>query len=224
MLDSILDSLFGNKTVTKKVVSSNVSDRTKKRKSIIRKFKNVDPNDNLKRARIAKELLNVSRAEGERRAARKFYKDETALNNLKNRIKTSTSINEKLSLARQGKRLATKKQKEFWENLINKLQKRKQDRNSAVMSKKEVPIAIDKSKEQEKDEDKDMEEIEEKRERDIEENKSEEDSGNDIEEPEEEDENEEEIEEAEEDENENEEDEGEDAEESDNDVNDKDEN
>ena len=80
MLDSILDSLFGNKTVTKKVVSSNVSDRTKKRKSIIRKFKNVDPNDNLKRARIAKELLNVSRAEGERRAARKFYKDEIEAN------------------------------------------------------------------------------------------------------------------------------------------------
>ena len=225
MFDSILGSLFGNKTETKKIVSGNVvSDRIKRRKSIIQKFKSVNSNDNLKRAGIAKELLSVSRTEGERKAARKFYKDETELNNLKNKIKVSDSINEKLSLARQGKRLATKKQKEFWENLINKLQKRKQDRNSAVMSKKEVPIAIDKSKEQEKDEDKDMEEIEEKRERDIEENKSEEDSGNDIEEPEEEDENEEEIEEAEEDENENEEDEGEDAEESDNDVNDKDEN
>lgn len=222
MLDSILGSLFGNKTVTKKVVSGNVSDRTKKRKLIIRKFKNIDPNDNSKRAKMAKELLNVSKTEGERKAARKFYKDETELNNLKNKIKVSDSVNEKLSLARQGKRLATKKQKEFWEKLINKLQKRKQDRDNAVMSKKEVPIATDKSKEQEKD--KDMEEIEEKRERDIEENKPEEDSGNDIEEPEEEDENEEETEEAEEDENENEEDEGEDAEESDNDVNDKDEN
>lgn len=127
MLDLILGSLFGNKPETKKVITSNFLNRIKKRKLIIQKFKSIDPNNNLKRASIAKELLNVSKTEGERRAARKFYKDETALNNLKNKIKISDSINEKLSLARQGKRLATKQQKEFWENLVNKLQQEKKE-------------------------------------------------------------------------------------------------
>src|SRR3990167_10119393 len=157
MFDSILGSLFGNKkTETKKAVSSNVLNRIKRRKLIIQKFKNINPNDNSKRAKTAKELLSVSKTEGERKAARKFYKDETTLSNLKNKIKSSDSINEKLSLARQGKRLATKQQKEFWENLINKLQKRKQARTSAIESRKEALVITDTSKEQDKEEDKDM--------------------------------------------------------------------
>ena len=213
MFDSILGNLFGNKKEIKKTVSSNVLNRIKRRKLIIQKFKSIDPNDNLKRARVAKKLFSVSRTEGERKAARKFYKDETALNNLKNRIKSSDSINEKLSLARQGKRLATKQQKEFWENLINKLQKRKQARTSATESKKEVLVTTDTSKEQVKEESKDMK-VEEKQEQSIEENESGEGSGNDsdndIEELEEddnedgddEDEEEEEIEEQGEDDNE----------------------
>lgn len=156
MLSSFLGNLFGGVAGTKKIPSSNILDRTKKRKLIVRKFKGVDPNNNLKRAKIAKELLNVSRTEGERRAARKFYKDETTLNNLKNRIKASDSINEKLSLARQGKRLATKQQKEFWENLVNKLQKKKQEKKDVVKSEKKT-LTTDTDKEQ--DTKKDMKEI-----------------------------------------------------------------
>ena len=195
MLDSILGSLFGNKTKVKKVVSSNVSGRTKKRKLVIQKFKSVDPNDNLKRAKIAKELLGVSRTEGERKAARKFYKDEMELNNLKNKIKASDSINEKLSLARQGKRLAAKKQKEFWENLINKLQKRKQEKKDAVMDEKKA-LTTDTSEEQEMK--KDTEEIKEEQKQDVDDDKSGKDSDDGIKEPEEDDENEEEIEEGDE--------------------------
>lgn len=192
MFDSILGNLFGNKTEAKRTVSGNVLNRIKKRKLIIQRLKNVDPNNNLKRAGIAKELLSVSRTEGERKAARKFYKDETELNNLKNKIKVSDSINEKLSLARQGKRLAAKKQKEFWENLINKLQKQKQDKASAVVNKEKVLVVTDTGKEQDKEKDKDMENIEEKEDEDIEENKSEKESDNDIEKSEEDGENEEE--------------------------------
>lgn len=230
MFDSILGSLFGSKTETKKVPSSNVLDRIRRRKLIVQKFKNVDSNNNLKRARIAKELLGVSRTEGERKAARKFYKDETELNNLKNKIKASTSINEKLSLARQGKRLATKTQKEFWENLINRLQARKQERKDAITSeKKALIINTDTSKEQSKEKDKDMEEIEEEQEQeqeqDIEESKSEsepvEDSDNDIKEPEEDDGNEEETEEDESEDGEEDEDENEEEQEQDESFNDK---
>ena len=181
MFDSILGSLFGNKTETKKSASSSVLNRIKKRKLIIQKFKSINPNDNLKRAKIAKELLNVSKTEGERKAARKFYKDEASLNSLKNRIKASDSINEKLSLARQGKRLATKQQKEFWENLINRLQKKKQERREAVMSEKKA-LTTDIDKEQ--DAEKDMEEIKEEQELDIDKNEPGEDSGNDTKETE----------------------------------------
>lgn len=221
MFDSILGSIFGSKAETKKTVPNNVLNRIRKRKLIVQKFKNVDPNNNLKRASIAKELLIVSKTEDERKAARKFYKDETALNNLKNRIKASTSINEKLSLARQGKRLATKTQKEFWENLINRLQKRKQERKDAITSEKKA-LTIDTGKEQGME--KDTEEIKKEREQDIEENKSEEDIDNDIEKPEEDEENKEEIEEGEEGEDiEEEEEEEEEDGTLGNDVNDKDE-
>lgn len=194
MFDSILGSLFGNKTETKKVPSSNVLDRIRRRKLIVQKFKSVDSNNNLKRAGIAKELLSVSRTEGERKAARKFYKDETTLNNLKNRIKASTSINEKLSLARQGKRLATKTQKEFWENLINKLQTRKQERKDAITSEKK---SLTTNTDKEQDMEKDTEEIKEEQKEDIDENELEKDTDNNIKEPEEDDGNEEEIEEEE---------------------------
>lgn len=189
MLDSILGNLFGNKTETKKVVSNNVLNRIKKRKLIFQKFKSIDPNNNLKRAEVAKELLSVSRTEGERKAARKFYKDETALNNLKNRIKTSASINEKLSLARQGKRLATKQQKEFWESLINRLQKSKQEKKDAVTNEtKTLTTDTDKKQNMEKE----TEEIKIKTEREIDVKESKEDSGNNKEEIEEDGEEEEE--------------------------------
>lgn len=191
MFDSILGNLFGNKTETKKSVSSSILNRIRKRKSIIQKFKNINPNDNLKRAKIAKELLNVSKTEGERKAARKFYKDEASLNSLKNKIKASNSINEKLSLARQGKRLATKQQKEFWENLINRLQKKKQEKKDVISEKKALTVDTDKEQDMEKD----TEEIKEEQEIDIDKNESEEDSGNDTKETEKDDENEEEIEE-----------------------------
>lgn len=205
MLNSILGNLFGNKTETKKAVSNSVLNRIRRRKSIVQKFKNISPNDNLKRAKTAKELLSVSRTEGERKAARKFYKDETALNNLKNRIKASSSINEKLSLARQGKRLATKQQKEFWENLINRLQNKKQERKDAIIDKKEI-LTTDTDKEQ--DMEKDTEEIKEEKEQDIDENESGEDSNNDIE-------KEEEGEEAEEDSNEDDNDDDDDSDDND---------
>lgn len=210
MFDSILGSLFGNKTETKKSVSSSVLNRIKKRKLIIQKFKSINPNDNLKRAKTAKELLNVLKTEGERKAARKFYKDETELNNLKNKIKDADSINEKLSLARQGKRLATKQQRGFWENIINKLQKRKQDRDSAIASKKETLVVTDTNKEQDKKEDKDMKEVEEKQEQNAEKSESDKSFDNDIEEPEEGSENEEEVEEVEEEEDEDQEEENDD--------------
>lgn len=224
MFDSILGSLFGNKTETKKIPPNNVLDRIKRRKLIIQKFRKVDPNNNLKRARIAKELLSVSKTEGERKAARKFYKDETALNNLKNKIKASASINEKLSLARQGKRLATKNQNEFWENLINKLQKRKQERKNVVANEKKA-LTTNTGKEQ--DMEKDTEKIKEEQGRDIDENKSEKDTDNDIEETEEDEEseeNEEEVEDTDGDvnEDENEEGEGEPSDTLSNDINDKD--
>ena len=214
MLDSILGSLFGNKTKVKKVVSSNVSGRTKKRKLVIQKFKSVDPNDNLKRAKIAKELLGVSRTEGERKAARKFYKDEMELNNLKNKIKASNSINEKLSLARQGKRLAAKQQKEFWENLINKLQKRKQEKKDAVMDEKKA-LTTDTDEEQEMK--KDTEEIKEDQGQDVDDDKSEKDSDSDIKESEEVDENEDEDEDEDEDKDEDEKKQDEEKEDNDND-------
>lgn len=224
MLSSFLGNLFGGVAGTKKIPPSNILDRTKKRKLIVRKFKGVDPNNNLKRAKIAKELLSVSRTEGERRAARKFYKDEIALNNLKNRIKASDSINEKLSLARQGKRLSTKQQKEFWENLVNKLQKKKQEKKDVVKSEKKT-LTTDTDKEQ--DTEKDMKEIKEGK---IEEKESEENSDNNTEEVEETEEGEGEMGENEENEDEGEgdnddnvgEDAGEDIDDSNNNDNDDD--
>ena len=125
MLSSLLGNFFSNVGITPKKAKQGSSDFLKRRKLIIREFATVDPNNNLIRAKIAKRLLNMARNETERKAARKFYKDEMELYSLRQKIKATLSINEKLRFAREGRRLATKQQREYWDDLINKLQKLK---------------------------------------------------------------------------------------------------
>lgn len=164
MIGSLLGNFLSNVGITPKKIKRDNSDFLKRRKLVIREFATVDPNNNLIRARIAKRLLALSRNETERKAARKFYKDEMELYNLKRKIKAVTSINEKLRLAREGRRLATKQQRKHWDDLINKLQKLKSTKIQAE-KKKALVKKEDKSTEEVVDE-KDSKEVDETEEKD----------------------------------------------------------
>ena len=188
MLSSLLGNFLSNVGITpKKVKQNSNSDFLKRRKLVIREFATVDPNNNLIRAKIAKRLLSMSRNETERKAARKFYKDEMELYSLRQKIKAVTSINEKLRLAREGRRLATKQQREYWDGLIDKLQKLKAEKTKTekkkMLVKKEdklVEEVIDEKDSKEIDED-ETEETEEAEEKDNNDDSDEDEDGNEEE-------------------------------------------
>lgn len=181
MLSSLLGNFLNDANVTsQRPVNRGNVDFLKRRKLIIQKFLKFDPNDNIARARIAKELISVSRTEGERKAALKFYRDETAIHRLKQKIKNTISVNEKLSLARKARRLAAKKQKEYWDRLITKLQKLKQEKTIKVKTEKKTLVKRqDESKEEnivkEEDLDEEIDEEVDGDEEDYEEDETEED-------------------------------------------------
>lgn len=157
---SMLSSLLGNFLNNTKSVGKNNSDLFEKRKLVIQKFSKFDSNDNVARARIAKELIGVSKTEGEKKAALKFYRDELAIYKLKQKIRRTASVNEKLRLAREARRLATKQQQKYWDVLIAELQGQTQKKTIFKPTKKKMLIKKQDETEEEiteeKEEDEDL--------------------------------------------------------------------